>query len=199
MFLFWRHWLTYTQRHPNTAQACKHTLFNPTFRFLVSAFCHCVVKLQHQLFTPYKDKSSNTPVSACLLALCCIVFWIWTHGRLLFFEGAGGSGGKWTYLPTARSSSVENNCKGRGKQLGTNASPVQMSNTEPFVFYLGKIAQLSGYMAYKRAACFPQVVKTMVHDKNITVFNKAELHMPFWLASNWFEMEQRRSFFILHC
>lgn len=35
---------------------------NFTFRFLVSTFCHCAVELQHQPFTPYKDKSSNTAV-----------------------------------------------------------------------------------------------------------------------------------------
>lgn len=67
----------HTHRDSHTQHRRTHT-FNSTFRFLVSASCHCAVKLQHQPFTPYKDKSSNTPIPGLFVGIvlhCVLDTW----------------------------------------------------------------------------------------------------------------------------
>lgn len=122
-----------------------------------------------------RTKTSH-PTPLCLvclcLALCCIVFR--THGKPLLLRqlvvvvvGSGHicqlPGHPLWRIALKRGETV--------RQLGTGASPRQMSNTATFVLLTwgGKQHSLIVIWHTKELLVFPQVVKTMVHEMKYNI------------------------------
>lgn len=160
-------------------------MLNSTFRFLFSTFCHFAVKLQHQPFTAYKDKSSNTAVPGLLLH-CVALF----SGHMVghyFWTSMWWWDVDILYMPTARRSTCRITLKVAVREWCLGWSDVKHW---ALCILLTWGRQFFGNMTYKSSACFSRGSRTMICNKTDYLKIWASYALKFNLLLIWRELHR---------